>query len=161
MPDSEGTATRQLTADIVSAYARRNQLPADQLANVISDVYETLSRLGKPVRENGADRSPAVPIKRSVQHDHVVCLDCGWRGKMLRRHIETQHGLAVNEYRARWGLASEHPLTAPAYSERRSAFAKEVGLGRRRREDNPAPVPATETAGASGDEMPSPLSTDE
>jgi MucR family transcriptional regulator, transcriptional regulator of exopolysaccharide biosynthesis len=150
MPASECASTRQLTTEIVSAYARRNQLTADQLANVISAVYETLSRLGEPAKEDAVELSPAVPIKRSVQHDNVVCLDCGWRGKMLRRHIQAQHGLSVDEYRARWGLSAEHPLTAPGYSEQRSAFAKQVGLGQRRRED-PAPVAATETAGVSGD----------
>jgi predicted transcriptional regulator len=81
---------------------------------------------------------------------------------MLRRHIEAQHGLSVNDYRARWGLSPEHPLTAPAYSERRSAFAKEVGLGRRSRNSNSGPVPTTETAGISGDtEMASQVSTGE
>jgi predicted transcriptional regulator len=162
VPDSESMAARQLTTEIVSAYARRNQLTADQLAKVISAVYETLSQLGTPSKNDTAERTPAVPIRRSIQHDCVVCLDCGWRGKMLRRHIEAQHGLSVNDYRARWGLSPEHPLTAPAYSERRSAFAKEVGLGRRSRNSNSGPVPTTETAGISGDtEMASQVSTGE
>ena len=149
MPASESIDTRQLTTDIVSAYARRNQLTADQLANVISAVYETLSRLGQPATEHAATLSPAVPIRRSVQRDHVVCLDCGWRGKMLRWHLKARHGLTVIEYRGRWELSPEHPLTAPDYSEQRSAFAKQVGLGRRRRDDDPAPVAPAETAGSS------------
>jgi hypothetical protein len=70
-------------------------------------------------------------VRRSVQRDHVVCLDCGYRGKTLRRHISTRHGLNRDEYLRRWGLKSDHPLTAPAYSERRSAMAKAVGLGRK------------------------------
>lgn len=148
MPISESMDTRQLATEIVSAYARHNQL-TDQLANVISAVYETLSRLGQPATEEATDRSPAVPIRRSVQRDHVVCLDCGWRGKMLRRHLKAQHGLTAIEYRARWELSPEHPLTAPDYSEQRSAFAKQVGLGRRSRHDDPVPVAPAETAGAS------------
>ena len=63
---------------------------------------------------------------------YVVCLDCGWRGQLLRRHVHERHGLGPNQYRARWGLSAEHPLTAPAYSERRSALAKQLGLGQMR-----------------------------
>ena len=68
----------------------------------------------------------------SVQHDHVVCLECGFRGKTLRRHLGTRHGLQTAEYLRRWDLPSDHPLTSPAYSERRSTMAKELGLGRKR-----------------------------
>jgi MucR family transcriptional regulator, transcriptional regulator of exopolysaccharide biosynthesis len=135
----------------VSVYAKGNQLPDDQLASVISAVYDALIRLDKPSEESTDARSPAVPIRRSVQRDHVVCLECGWRGKMLRRHIGARHGLSVNAYRARWELSAQHPLTAPAYSEKRSAFAKEVGLGRQRRENDLVPVSLSENAGASVD----------
>jgi hypothetical protein len=81
-----------------------------------------------------------VPIRQSVRHDYVVCLDCGYRGKTLRRHIGIRHGLTGDEYRQRWGLRSDHPLTAPAYSEHRSTLAKELGLGRK---STPAVAPAT------------------
>ena len=73
---------------------------------------------------------PAVPIRRSVQRDMVICLDCGWKGKMLRRHLTTRHGLSAEDYLKRWGLAGDHPLTAPAYSAQRSTLAKQLGLGR-------------------------------
>jgi hypothetical protein len=72
-----------------------------------------------------------VTVRQSVRHDYVVCLDCGYRGKTLRRHISSRHGLNVDEYRRRWGLRSDHSLTAPAYSEQRSTLAKEFGLGRK------------------------------
>jgi len=71
-----------------------------------------------------------VPVRRSVQRDAVLCLDCGWKGKMLRRHLNTRHGLSAEQYLRRWNLGSEHPLTAPSYSEQRSTLAKELGLGR-------------------------------
>lgn len=90
--------------------------------------------------------TPAVPLRRSVRRDAVVCLDCGWRGKMLRRHLGTRHGLSGDEYLKRWGLPNDHPLTAPNYSEQRSSLAKELGLGRggngRAVEPAPAPPPA-------------------
>ena len=80
-----------------------------------------------------AERStPAVAIRRSVQRDHVVCLECGFQGKTLRRHLRVAHGLEPAAYRVRWKLAADHTLTAPAYSERRSTMAKQLGLGRKR-----------------------------
>jgi hypothetical protein len=96
--------------------------------------------------------TPAVLVRQSVRQDYVVCLDCGHRGKTLRRHISSRHGLSADEYLKRWGLRSNHPLTAPAYSEHRSALAKELGLGRKARTEA-APEPATaESAAASLDE---------
>jgi predicted transcriptional regulator len=132
MPDEplSPTLDRKLTTDIVAAYVRRNQIGADQLPVLISTVHQTLSTLGKPVTELDGERTPAVPIRRSVNRNYVVCLECGWRGQMLRRHLNTGHGLSVDQYRARWNLSREHPLTAPGYSERRSSLAKQIGLGR-------------------------------
>jgi predicted transcriptional regulator len=92
-------------------------------------VHRTIDNLGKPI-EPQAPLIPAVPVRRSVQRDAVICLDCGWKGKMLRRHLNTRHGLSAEQYLRRWNLASEHPLTAPSYSEQRSTLAKELGLGR-------------------------------
>src|SRR5271169_7021168 len=123
---------RELTTDIVAAYVRRNQIRADQLPVLISTVHKALATLGKPVAEFDRERSPAVPIRRSVHRDYVVCLECGWRGQMVRRHLTTGHGLTVDAYRARWNLARDHALVAPAYSERRSTLALQLGLGRTR-----------------------------
>ena len=124
---------RELTANIVAAYVRRNQIGSDQLGTLISTVHQALSRLRKPAAETEPERTPAVPIRRSVHPDYVVCLECGWRGQMLRRHLVTGHGLSVDQYRGRWKLSRDHPLTAPGYSERRSSLAKQLGLGRGRR----------------------------
>src|SRR5882757_7175767 len=86
------TLDRKLTTNIVAAYVRRNQIGADQLPVLISTVYQALGSLGKPVAETEMERTPAVAIRQSVHRDYVVCLECGWRGQMLRRHIATGHG---------------------------------------------------------------------
>lgn len=131
---------RELTTNIVAAYVRRNRIASDQLATLISTVHQALSRFGKTASEAETEQTPAVPIRRSVHHDYVVCLECGWRGKMLRKHLATGHGLSVDQYRARWNLSREHPVTAPSYSERRSGLAKEIGLGRRSPREEPKTV---------------------
>ena len=139
-----GSLNRELTANIVAAYVRRNQVGSDQLGELISAVYRALSGLGKPTTEAGGERTAAVPIRRSVHRDYVVCLECGLRGQMLRRHLATRHALTVEQYRARWKLPRDHPLTAPGYSERRSGLAKQLGLGRGRsasREEPASPAP--------------------
>jgi predicted transcriptional regulator len=120
---------RQRTAQIVTAYLRHHKLSEDQLGTLISDVHQTLGMLGQ-APEPEAKRIPAVSIRRSVQQDALTCIDCGWKGHMLRRHLATRHGLSPAEYRARWNLRPDHLLTAPRYSERRSALAKQLGLGR-------------------------------
>ena len=119
-----------LVAEIVRGYVAKNSVPVDQVAGLISAIHRTLSGLG------GADPAPAplvpaVPVRRSVQPDYVVCLECGFRAITLRRHLRVHHGLEVGAYRARWKLPTDHPTTAPAYSERRSAMAKQLGLGRK------------------------------
>jgi predicted transcriptional regulator len=124
---------REHTAEIVAAYVRRNQLGLDQLATLISTVHKALVGLRKPAPEVNEERTPAVSIHRSVHRDYVVCLECGWRGQMLRRHVATGHGLSVDQYRARWNLSRDHPMVALGYSERRSGLAKQIGLGWGRR----------------------------
>ena len=143
MPEEPPSASldRELTSTIVAAYVRRNQLGSDQLATLISTVHQALSGLGKPPPETSGERIPAVPIRRSVHRDYVICLECGWRGQMLKRNLATGHGLSVDQYRARWNLPREHPLTAPGYSERRSGLAKQIGLGRGRRASLEEPEP--------------------
>ena len=115
---------------IVSSYVRHHTLRPEQLSDLITAVHHALSHLGQPIQTEEV-LTPAVSVRRSVHHDYVVCLDCGYRGKMLRRHINTQHALNSDEYLKRWGLRSDHPLVAPAYSERRSTLAKALGLGRK------------------------------
>ena len=140
MPEEPPSSTldRELTSTIVAAYVRQNQITSDQLGALISTVHQALTGLGKSAAGTGGERTPAVPIRRSVHRDYVVCLDCGWRGQMLKRHVATGHGLSVEQYRARWNLTREHAMTAPGYSER---FAKEFGLGRGRRAAREEPEP--------------------
>jgi predicted transcriptional regulator len=116
---------------IIASYVGNHTVSADQLSALIVSVDSALRNLGTPV-QLATPRSPAVPVKRSVQHEFVVCLECGFRGKTLRRHLGTRHGLRVSDYLRRWKLPSDHPLTAPAYSQQRSAMARELGLGRKR-----------------------------
>src|SRR5438132_9621920 len=118
-----------LTAEIVQSYVRHNTVGAGQVSDLITSVHRALAQLGPKQPEELP--TPAVSVRRSVRHDYVVCLDCGYRGKTLRRHISTRHGLNRDEYLKRWGLPSDHLLTAPAYSESRSTLAKELGLGRK------------------------------
>jgi predicted transcriptional regulator len=122
--------TPRLTAMIVKSYVRQHRVRPDQLSDLITSVHSTLGQLGQPVVPEEV-LVPAVSVRRSVRQDYVVCLDCGYRGKTLRRHISTQHGMSRDEYRSRWGLPSDHPLTAPAYSERRSTMARALGFGRK------------------------------
>ena len=116
---------------IIASYVGNHKLSPDQLSALIVSVQQALRDLGKPA-EIAAPRTPAVPVRRSVQRDSVVCLECGFKGKTLRRHLGTRHGLQIAEYLRRWDLPTDHPLTAPAYSEQRSAMAKQLGLGRKR-----------------------------
>lgn len=116
---------------IVRNYVIKNRIAPAELPALIGIVHHALLSLGK-VAQPEQPRTPAVPTRRSVTPNYVVCLDCGWRGQLLRRHVHERHGLGPKQYRARWGLRDEHPLTAPIYSERRSALAKQLGLGQMR-----------------------------
>src|SRR5712672_3694004 len=118
------------TAIIVSSYVRHHTVRPEQLSDLIATVHRAIGQVGQSVMPEEV-LVPAVSVRRSVHQDYVVCLDCGYRGKTLRRHISTRHGLSRDEYLKRWGLRSDHPLTALAYSERRSMLAKELGLGRK------------------------------
>jgi predicted transcriptional regulator len=130
-----------LIADIVQSYFAKNTVAVDQLASLITTVHPALSGLGTAPPLAAKALTPAVPIRRSVQQDHVICLECGFRGKTLRRHLRLQHGLEVAAYRARWKLPPDHPVTAPAYSERRSAMTKQLGFGRQRVAPVAEPLP--------------------
>ena len=152
MPDEQNHL--QLTRRIVGGYLRHNQLAADQLPSLISTVHAALAGLGKPVPEAVAERTPAVSIRRSITPNFVVCLDCGHRAKLLKRHLTMAHGLTADAYRARWNLPSDHALVAPAYSARRSGLAKELGFGRRGRAFSKiAMVPETKSEAAGTTEI--------
>jgi predicted transcriptional regulator len=132
---AEETPTRvdpHLVAHIVRSYVGHHRVPVDQLAELISEVQRSLAGVERGAALPDATRIPAVPVRRSVHRDYVVCLECGFRSQVLRRHLRTAHGLETVAYRARWNLPPDHPLISPNYSARRSAMAKQLGLGRKR-----------------------------
>jgi predicted transcriptional regulator len=135
----------QLAAKIALSYVRHHRLGPDQLSDLITSVRRVIGQLGQPPEPDEV-LTPAVSVRRSVHRDFVTCLDCGYRGKTLQRHIATRHGLSRDEYLLRWGLRSNHPLTAPAYSEARSTEAKARGFGRKpATQEAPATTPTAST----------------
>ena len=122
----------RMAADIVSAYVSQNQIPAANVAGIISTVYQSLSGLdGSNGQASAVPQKPAVPIKRSVTPDFIVCLEDGKKLKMLKRHLRTTYAMTPEEYRAKWKLAPEYPMVAPNYAKQRSDFARKIGLGRK------------------------------
>jgi len=125
-----------LTAQIVSAHVANNPVQPDALPALIQSVFKTLAGAGKDAPEP-VKLEPAVPIKRSVFADHIVCLEDGKKLKMLKRHLATSYGMTPQQYRERWGLPHDYPMVAPDYAKHRSALAKEIGLGRKPAEAAP------------------------
>jgi predicted transcriptional regulator len=126
-----------LTAQIAAAYLSSNPVPAVEVPEVIRLTFTALSKLGKPPEAEAP--KPAVRIKRSVTPDRLICLECGKQSTMLKRHLRVSHGHTPESYRAKWGLGSDYPMAAPNYSSKRSAFAKEIGLGRKLAPPEPPP----------------------
>ncbi|HLY47262.1 MAG TPA: MucR family transcriptional regulator [Stellaceae bacterium] len=121
----------RMTAEVVSAYVSNNSLPTGQLADVIQAVYNSLRGLEGQLAEAPAEpQKPAVPIRKSVTAEYLICLEDGKRLKMLKRHLRSTYAMTPDEYRAKWGLAPDYPMVAPKYAEQRSEFAKKIGLGR-------------------------------
>ena len=121
----------RMTADVVAAYVSNNTLPTAQLAEVINAVYGSLKGLeGQVVDAPPEPVKPAVPIRKSITPDYLICLEDGKKLKMLKRHLRSTYNMTPDEYRTRWGLAPDYPMVAPNYAEQRSAFAKKIGLGR-------------------------------
>jgi predicted transcriptional regulator len=121
----------RMTTDVVAAYVRNNTLPTTQLADVIHAVYNSLRGLEAQVAEPQPEPlKPAVPVRKSITPDYLVCLEDGKKLKMLKRHLRSTYNLTPDEYRAKWNLGADYPMVAPNYAEQRSAFAKKIGLGR-------------------------------
>jgi predicted transcriptional regulator len=121
----------RMTADVVAAYVSNNTLPTTQLAEVINAVYGSLKSLEGPVAQVQPEPlKPAVPIRKSVTPEFLICLEDGKKLKMLKRHLRSTYNMTPDEYRSKWGLAQDYPMVAPNYAERRSEFAKKIGLGR-------------------------------
>ncbi|CUW40815.1 Transcriptional regulator, Ros/MucR family [Magnetospirillum sp. XM-1] len=128
---------KSLTTKIVAAYLGSNTLAATEIPTLITSVYSTLVSTDAPTSTQTEQKQPAVSVKRSVTPDHIVCLECGDHQKMLKRHLQTSHGLTADEYRARWSLPRDYPMVAPEYAARRSELAKAAGLGYTRKNRRP------------------------
>ena len=121
----------KMTAQVVAAYLSNNSLPAAQISEVIHAVHGSLNALNDGRSESVSEPpKPAVPIKKSVTPDYIVCLEDGKKLKMLKRHLRSTYNMTPDEYRAKWGLPADYPMVAPNYAAQRSDFAKKIGLGR-------------------------------
>ena len=120
----------RMTKDIVASFVSHNMVPADNIPDIIKSVHSTMKGLIVEVPKVEPKAKPAVPVSKSVQEDYIVCLEDGKQLKMLKRYLRSQFGMSPEEYRQKWGLPSDYPMVAPAYSRRRSDFAKEIGLGK-------------------------------
>jgi len=121
-----------LTAQIVSAHVSNNSVSPDALPALIQDVYRTLAGVGKEAAIT-VKPQPAVPVKRSVHPDYIICLEDGKKLKMLKRHLKAAYNMSPEQYRERWGLPAEYPIVAPNYARHRSSLAKKIGLGTKAR----------------------------
>lgn len=135
---------REITAQIVTAYVSSNNVPAETLPTLISTVFRALSSQGNTTAEV-PELIPAVPIKKSVYPDYIVCLEDGKKLKMLKRHLHSAYGLTPQQYREKWGLPESYPMVAPAYAARRSALAQKIGLGRAVKTISDIPNPIEES----------------
>jgi predicted transcriptional regulator len=125
----------QLTANIVSAYVSNNTVSSAEIPALIGQIYSALMRVsnGSHVATPAEPLKPAVPIKRSITAEHIVCLEDGKKFKSLKRHLRTQYDMTPDQYRAKWNLAPDYPMVAPNYAAARSQLAKQMGLGQQRR----------------------------
>ena len=128
--DNSSQAVLGLTAQIVSAHVSNNTVSRDALPDLIQQVFSTLMAAGTEQAEP-EQLQPAVPIKKSVFPDYIVCLEDGKKLKMLKRHLQTSYNMTPEQYRERWGLPHDYPMVAPRYAEHRSELAKKIGLGRK------------------------------
>ncbi len=132
---SETIEYLELTASIITAFVSRNSVAATELPSLIAATHAAIATLGEggqPVVEP-AKPSPAVPIKKSITADFIICLEDGRKFKSLKRHLRTAYNLTPEQYRMRWGLPPDYPMVAPSYAEARSSMAKRTGLGQQRR----------------------------
>lgn len=134
LPTHSPADIARMSADVVSAYVANNQVSPTQIPELIRTIHDALTALERP--SNGAaavaaeKQKPAVPISRSVQDDVIICLEDGARLKMLKRYLRSRYKLSPSEYRERWNLPPDYPMVAPNYAQKRSDFAKKIGLGK-------------------------------
>ncbi|HEX8525633.1 MucR family transcriptional regulator [Allosphingosinicella sp.] len=144
----------ELTADIVAAHVANNTVSVGDMPTLVQRIFEALSSVSQPAQEAGpAEKTPAVSVRASIKPDFLVCMECGGKHKMLKRHLMNAHNLTPDQYRSDYGLPREYPMVAPNYSEQRRSLAHAIGLGRRRgprTEAGAAAAAAAAGEGASG-----------
>jgi predicted transcriptional regulator len=124
----------ELTADIVSAYVSNNPVPAGDIPALINQVHSALMQVSTGRSDSPSEPlKPAIPVKRSINPDYIVCLEDGKKFKSLKRHLRTQYNMTPEQYREKWSLAPDYPMVAPNYAAARSQLAKQMGLGQQRR----------------------------
>jgi predicted transcriptional regulator len=124
----------ELTAQIVSAYVGNNPMPSAEIASLIGQVHAALKRVsGGQALPSAEPVKPAVPVKRSLNADYIVCLEDGKKFKSLKRHLRTRYNMTPEQYREKWSLPADYPMVAPNYAVARSQLAKQMGLGQQRR----------------------------
>jgi len=134
MPDqAKPSELLALTTNIVAAHVANNSVALADLPRLIREVHETLAAVGGGAPREPERPTPAVPVRKSVTPDFIVCLEDGKKLKMLKRHLKTAYNMTPEEYRDRWGLAADYPMVAPNYAKQRSKLAKQIGLGTRAR----------------------------
>ena len=120
----------EMTAEIVAAYVENNTISTAELPGLIQSVHRALAGISTGVEAvDSTPKEPAVPVRRSITPDHLVCLEDGRKFKSLKRHLRTKYNLSPEDYRAKWGLAKDYPMVAPNYARARSELAKQMGLG--------------------------------
>ncbi|MEM7620284.1 MAG: MucR family transcriptional regulator [Pseudomonadota bacterium] len=124
----------ELTADIVSAYVSNNTVVVNDLPSLIGDIHEALNLASvRTIKSDREELKPAVPVKKSITDDYIICLEDGKKFKSLKRHLRTHYDLSPEEYREKWELPHDYPMVAPNYAAARSKLAKKMGLGQRRK----------------------------
>ncbi|HSR72416.1 MAG TPA: MucR family transcriptional regulator [Kiloniellales bacterium] len=131
--EAKPTELLALTTNIVAAHVSNNSVAVADLPRLIREVHDTLSSVGSGTTREPERPTPAVPIKKSVHPEYIVCLEDGKKLKMLKRHLKTAYNMSPEEYRERWGLPADYPMVAPNYAKQRSKLAKQIGLGTRER----------------------------
>ena len=132
--DAKTSEVLGLTTEIVAAHVSNNTVAMSDLPNLIEQVYKTLSNVDKGLETQSERPTPAVSLRKSVTPEYIICLEDGKKLKMLKRHLKTAYDMTPDEYRERWGLASDYPMVAPNYAKQRSKLAKAIGLGTRPRQ---------------------------
>lgn len=135
LPDIDQEEILRMTTDIVASYLSHNSVPADNVPDLIKSVHATMQSVTEVEEKVEPKAKPAVPVSKSIGDEYIVCLEDGKKLKMLKRYLRSQYNMSPDEYRQKWNLPADYPMVAPAYSRKRSQFAKDIGLGRGRKGD--------------------------